>query len=84
MSAVKACNSLDKLMQLRSGCVQVCQVNRAASGEHDFEIVVRAAALSTGVLTPPDDSHQPREPAPVFTCPTGGQILTLFLHSMHE
>lgn len=82
MSTVKACNSLDKLMQLRATAGQVFQVNRAASGQHEFQIVICTAALSSGFLTPPDDSPQPREPAPV--CPTGGQILTLFLHSMHE
>lgn len=82
MSTVKACNSLDKLMQLRAGAGQVFQVNRAASGQHDFEIVICTAALSSCFLTTPDDSHQPRERTPV--CPTGGRILTLFLHSMHE
>lgn len=84
MSAVRTCNSLAKLMQLRAGAVQVFQVNRGASGEHDFETVICTAALSSGFLTPPGDSHQPREPAPVCTCPTGGRILTLFLDSMHE
>lgn len=78
MSTVKACNSLDKLMQLRTGASQVLQVNRAASGQHAFERVICTAALSFG----PDDSHQPREPTRV--CPTGGRILTLFLYSMHE
>lgn len=82
MSNVKACNNLDKLMQLRAGTGQVFQVNRVASGQHDFQIVICTAALSSGFLTPPDDSHQPREPTSV--CPTGRRILTLFLHSMHE
>lgn len=82
MPTVKACNSLYKLMQLRAGTGQVFQVNRVATGQHDLEIVICTAALSSGFPTPPGDSRQPREPAPV--CPTRGRILTFFLHSMHE